>query len=204
MARNAIDLALVAAILIGGVFAFRAGRERAALAAHHARLVAAAGELAIEDPALIYLKALETDDPLHFAWRVHLPGKINLKVKTRMGGSSSNSGWHSDPQDFIARVRLREEAPNQVRVYTKFAGGGGSTGYDSPELARFLRERANELKAEQAGRTETAAINPNAAKPTVLVHIGLPAGAPRPPDLPGWIDPANLVEVSIGAPGAFP
>lgn len=200
--RNAIDSTLAAAALIGGVFAVRAGGERMELAAHHARLVAAAGELPVEDPTLIYIKALDTGDPLHFAWRVYLPGKISLKVQTRMGGTSSSSGSHSDPQDFIARVRLREEAPNQVRVYTKFAGGGGAMGYDSPELARFLREHAHDLKVEQLGRTATATIDPGAPKPTVVVRIGLP-DALRPPDLPKWIDPANLVEISIGSPGSF-
>ncbi len=202
--RNAIDLALVVVILIGGVLAFRAGGERMGLAAHHARLVDAAGELAVDDPTLIYLKALDTGEPLHFAWRVHLPPKTTLAVRSQMaGGSSTSTSSHSDPQELIARVRLREEAPNQVRVYTKFAGGSGTSGYDSPELARLLREHAHELKIEQIGRSEAVTITPDATKPTVLLRISIP-DAIRPPDLPQWISSGNLLELSIGAPGTVP
>ena len=202
--RNAIDLILAAAILIGGALALRAGRERAGLSEHHARLVAAAGELPVEDPNLIYIKAIDTGDPLHFAWRVHLPANINLKIQTRTGGgSSSNASWRSSADDFIARVRLREDEPDQVHVYTKFAGGGGYSGFGSPALARLLREHGRDLKVEQLGRSGAPTLDPNAPNPTILLRLGLPETL-RSPDLPGWIDPAMFVEVSIGAPGSFP
>lgn len=205
MMRNAIDLILAAVMLIGGVLAFRAGGERMGMAAHHARLVAAAGELPVEDPTLIYIKALDTGEPLHYAWRVHLPANINLTVQAQMGGGSSSSGMRgtSKPEDFIARVRIREDAPNQVHVYKKFGGGSSYSGYSNPELARLLREHAHEMKVEQLGLSGATTIDPNAPKPTVLLRVGIP-DALRPHDLPKWLDSANLVEVSLGAPGTLP
>ena len=108
MTQNVIDLVLLAIVLAGGVLAWRAGRERASLAAHHVRLLAAAGELPADDPTLIYLKALDTGDPLHFAWRVHLPANSHLEVRSRTGSGWSGGFWSgSSPTDFIARVRLR-------------------------------------------------------------------------------------------------
>src|SRR5262245_29325744 len=143
MRRNVIDLVLLAVVLAGGALAWRAGHERARLAAHHDRLVAAAGELPADDPTLIYLKALDTGDPLHFAWRVHLPARTHLEVRSRTGNGWSGSSWSgSDPTDFIARVRFREDEQGVVNVYTKFDDGSSRSGIGGPGLARLLRERA--------------------------------------------------------------
>src|SRR5690349_2510660 len=107
MMRNAVDLVLLAVVLVGGVLAWRAGHERARLAAHYGRLVDAAGELPADDPSLVYLKALDTGDPLHFAWRVHLPASTNLEVRCSTGNGWSGGSWSgSAPTDFIARVRF--------------------------------------------------------------------------------------------------
>src|SRR5262245_45684962 len=77
LARSVLALLVLAVARAGAVLAWQAGRERARLAAHSDRLVAAAGELPADDPTWLCLKALDTGDPLHFAWRVHLPAKTN-------------------------------------------------------------------------------------------------------------------------------
>src|SRR5262249_50752170 len=145
------------------------------LAAHHDRLVAAAGELPADDPTLIYLKALDTGDPLHFAWRVPLPAKTNLEGRSRTGSGWSGGTWSgSDPMDFIARVRFREDEQGMMNVYTKFVGGSSRSGIGSPGLARLLREHARELIVEQVGKPGVAVLDPKARTPTVLLRVALP------------------------------
>src|SRR5262245_17654443 len=129
MTRNLTDLVLLTIVLAGGVLAWQAGRERARAAAHYDRLVAAAGELPADDPTLIYLKALDTGDPLHFAWRVHLPAKTDLEVRSRTGSGWSGGSWScSDPTDFIARVRFRVDEQGVVHVYTKSINSSSRSG----------------------------------------------------------------------------
>ena len=205
MARNGIDLVLLAVVLAGGVLAWRAGHERARLAAHHDRLVAAAGELPADDPTLIYIKALDTGDPLHFAWRVHLPAKTHLEVRARAGGGWTGDSWSSsDPMDFIARVRFREDEQGVMNVYTRFAHGSSRSGVGGPELARLLREHARELKVEQVGKPGVAVLDPKGKTPTVLLRVALPESLrDKPlPDLPAPFFP-NLVELTVGPPGSL-
>jgi hypothetical protein len=205
MTRKFIDLILLAVVLAGGVLAWQAGRERARLAAHHGRLVAAAGELPADDPSLIYLKALDTGDPLHFAWRVHLPAKTNLEIRSRTGGGWSRSSWSgSDPMDFIARVRFREDEQGMVNVYTKFANGSSRSGIGGPGLARLLRERSRELKVEQVGKPGVAMLDPKVMKPTALLRVALPESLRDTPlqDLPAQFFP-NLFELTVGPPGSL-
>jgi hypothetical protein len=206
MARNVLDRVLLAVVLAGGALAWQAGRERARLAAHHDRLVAAAGELPADDPTLIYLKALDTGDPLHFAWRVHLPARTHLEVRSRTGGGWAGGSWSStDPMDFIARVRLREDEQGVVNVYTKLISGSSRSGIGSPVLARLLRERAGELKVEQVGKPGVATFDPKAKKPTVLLRVALPEALrdKPPPDVPAEFFP-DLVELTVGPPGSLP
>ncbi|WP_165075286.1 hypothetical protein [Paludisphaera rhizosphaerae] len=212
-----IDLVIAAVVLIGGVFAFQAGRERMALEEYRARREeararsSALSKLPGEDPSLIYLEAIDTGEPFHFAWRHKMPGKINLHIQTRMGGTTSSLGGPSGPTGGVGfaevafdGVQLYEDAPDQVRASIWIAGHLGYSGYaDIPGLSRLLREHAHELKVEQLGRAGVTAIDPNAQKPTVLLRVGLPE-ALRPPDLSRSVDWANLLEISVGSPGSFP
>ena len=206
MLRNGIDLVLLAAVLVGGVLSWQAGQERSHLATQHARLVAAAGELPVDDPTLVYLKALDTGDPLHFAWRVHLPAKTHLDFRCRRANGSTAGSWVcSTPTDFIARVRFRVDDQGVVDVYTRFLGASSRSGGGNPGLARLLREHARELKVEQVGASGVAAFDPTEKKPRVLLRVVLPDSLRRkpPPDLSAHFL-QYLVELRVGPPGSLP
>lgn len=206
MTRKVIDLVLLAIVLAGGMLAWQAGHERARLEQHYDRLVEVAGELPVDDPTLIYLKALNTGDPLHFAWRVHLPAKTHLDVRSKTVNGWSRGSWScSAPKDFIARVRLREDDQDVVYIYTKFVDGSSQSGVGSPGLARLLREHASELKVEQVGKPGVAVLDPKAKTPKILLRVVVPDSLrdKLPPDLPARFFP-NLVELTVGPPGSFP
>jgi hypothetical protein len=203
MKRNVVDLALLTVGLVGGMLAWKAGHERSRLEANYRRLAAAVGELPADDPALIYLKALDTGDPLHFAWRVHLPAKTRMDLRSGSGRSGLRGLIScSDPTDFIARVRLREDEPGHMSVYTKIMGGSSRSGIGSTGLARLLREHVQELMVEQVGKHGVVAIDPKAKKPTTLLRVALPESLGTKP-APG-LDFPNLVELTIGPRGSLP
>jgi hypothetical protein len=155
---------------------------------------------------LLYLKALDTGDPLHFASRVHLPANTRLEVRSRTSsGWSGESWWFLQPRDFIVRVRLREDESGVVDIYTKFVNSSSRSRVGSPELARLLREHTHKLKVEQVGKPGVAVLDPKAMKPTVFLRVALPESLRDrpPPDVPAKFFP-TLVELTVGPRGSLP
>lgn len=170
MKLRVLDLVLLVVIVIGGYFAWRTGSKRYELSKTAARLSRKTGDLVISDPSLVYVQALPTQEPLHFAWRVYLPPSYNLNVRTQSGGMSSFSS--SQAHEFIARVRFREDADGMLHVYTHFAGGASRSNVGDEKLAKLLHGRWGRIKVEQLGADELATLNPGRA--AVLLKLALP------------------------------
>lgn len=163
------ELGLWALTLTGLYFVWQSGLQRSAARAECERLVRLTGDLALTDPNKIHVLALETGDSLHFAWRIYLPPNCHIMV--RQGGGSSTS-YHTDPQHFIARVRIREQPPGQLQVYTRFSGGSGQMGFGDESLANFLRGRWDQLHVEQLGAGKVAILKPD--EEALLLRLTLP------------------------------
>jgi hypothetical protein len=160
--RRGVELVLIGAIAIGGYLAWQTGQERGRLQRTFDRLARKAGDLEIGDPTRAHLRAIATGEPLHFAWRVYLPGSFPARVRVRTGQSSMEaSGSRSQPLEFIARVRLREDEDGVLNVYWKFAGYGRREGVGDQAFATLLRGRWNEVAVEQLGAAEVVAIGPD-------------------------------------------
>lgn len=174
MIRKVVDLVLVALIVAGGYLAWQASRERRGLRAEYDRLVRAAGELPVTDPTMVYVRALDTGDPMHYAWRVYLPPNYPYEVRHSGwggGGESSNSGG-SAAQEFIARVRFRPDDQGRLHCYLKFAGGASRGSIGTPEVGTLLRRRWSALHVEALGSSGAAVIDPK--KPATLFRLTLP------------------------------
>ncbi|MFO0892383.1 MAG: hypothetical protein U0790_24990 [Isosphaeraceae bacterium] len=170
MIRKLVDAILVCVTLIGAWFAWETGQERSRLERTYARMVAAVGDLPIGDPGKIHLRALETGEPLHFAWRVYFPANSNVRVSSPNGGffTSSSSG----ATEFLARVRLRENAQGQIDLYTHFSGGSSRSTLFDPKLTKLLHGRWGEIRVEQLGSPDLAVLDPD--KPAILLRLILP------------------------------
>src|SRR5688572_20693291 len=99
------DWSLLAVTLIGAFLVVHSLRQRNILHNEQDRLARLTGSLRLSDPSQAHVLALETGEPLHFAWRVYLPPRCRFSVK-HLG--SSGVSFHSDAQHFIARARFRE------------------------------------------------------------------------------------------------
>ncbi|MEX2176134.1 MAG: hypothetical protein WD872_17360 [Pirellulaceae bacterium] len=167
--RRLLQLCLVAVILVGLVFAWRTGQERSTVRAEYDRLVRLTGDLPLTDPAKIHVLAIETGEDLHFAWRIYLPPKCRFVIRHSSGGFGSSS--RSEPQQFIARVRVRE-ADGRLQLFTKFAGGSGESSFGDDSLAEFLRGRWDEVQVEQLGVGKVAVLKPDGS--ALLLRLSLP------------------------------
>ena len=157
-------------ILVGGVLAWKTGRERGRLWTTFERLSRKTGDLAVGDPSKVYVQALKTGDPMHFAWRVCTCPTTNSYLKSNSGNTMS--AWSTDARDFIARVRFREDEQGRIQVYTQFHGGSSRMSLGDEALARLVHGRWDKIRVEQLGLGEVATIEPD--QPAVLLKLTMP------------------------------
>ena len=173
MIRRAVELILIAAVLVGGVLAWRTGRERARLGSEYARLARLAGDFEIADTTKAHVLALDTGEALNYAWRVYLPPNYNLIVRSTEGGSSSTT---SNAEDIIIRIRIRPESnqdQGQYEIFENFGHGSGRSGFGDQRLAGLIRGHEREIVVEQLGAGKVAVVEPD--QNAVLLRLKLPA-----------------------------
>jgi hypothetical protein len=170
MKLGVFDVVLLAVTIVGGYFAWQTGRERSRLAEKYDRLVQVTGDLPVADASKVYVRALDTGEPMHFAWRVYVPPNYQQIWKSNHGGSSTSSS--SSSSEFITRVRFREGDQGRLDVYTHFSGGSSrSTLADGP-FAGLLRDHWGEVRVEQLGAAGLAVLGPDQS--AVILRLTLP------------------------------
>ena len=126
-------------------------RQRNVLAdlqAEYQPLAAQFGAIPVVDPEKYLVTRVETDDPMHFLWRVYYPAGVKVIERDGSGGSSSSgSTSYSQAVERFYRCRLElDEA--YLYVHTLDRGGGSKMSVGSSEMATFVQERWDELDIE--------------------------------------------------------
>ncbi len=172
MLRRIVDGLLTIALVAGGIWAWMLNTERNHLQATYNRLNAAAGELEVADPALLTLRAIPHQPPLHFAWRAHIPpGRFGFGMKSTRGSISGFGLPSTRPEEVILRVNCRE-ARDSLDVYIKGVAGSTRTTMGDQTMRDFLRGRWDQLIVEQAGATKLLAVDP--LKPLTFLKLSIP------------------------------
>ncbi len=171
---RSVSLLLLTISLIGGYYAWQSGTERAGLMSQIARIEKRIGSFPIVDPTLVHVLAIETQQPLEFAWRIYLPANFKMtRVQTfNQSGSSSWGSSRSDASEFIARVVLREHN-GSLECFNSFNSSSGLSSTQSPIHAIAIREHWKNLKIDQLGKPTLAIIQPD--EETTLLRISLPS-----------------------------
>lgn len=169
MKHRSLDLVLLLMALVGGILAFQTGRQQSCLRVEHERLSRITGDLPISDASKVHVRALETGEKLHFAWRVYLPPNYQLEMRY---GSGTSSSWRSDACQFIARVRFRENEQGLLQVYTSFSGGSGCMSLGDRSLAELLCDHWDNIQVEQLGANDLVAIERDLS--AVFLRLTLP------------------------------
>ena len=171
-----VNLLLIGLTLVGCVAFVNIQRELALLSQEHSRIVSAVGEMEIVDPQLVHIKALKTDDPLLWQWRVYLPeaAKCNFYYSVGTRGSSNGSDMVSSRSEFIARIGLsKPRRGGAMQMFTRCVGHTGVSTFGNDEFADFLIEHRDQLKVEQLGSEGVRTIK--AGEPAVsLLRVSLP------------------------------
>lgn len=170
-----VSLLLLTIALIGGYYAWQSGTERAGLLSQIARIEKRIGSFPIVDPTLVHVQAIETQQPLEFAWRIYLPANFKMtRVQTfnQSGSSSWGSSSSSVASEFIARVVLREHN-GSLECFTSFNHSSGVSSTQSPIHTVAIREHWNNLNIDQLGKPTLAIFQPD--EETTLLRIALPS-----------------------------
>jgi hypothetical protein len=170
MKHRLFDCLIIGCIVIGGVQAWRSGLERGRLSERLARLVRKTGDVQIADETKVHFKALETEDPLEFAWRVYFPRNYRGTLKERFAGGAAE--FAASSSEYIARVRVRHHESDKMSIYSHFGSGSRWMEFEDKSLAELLRGRWGTLIVEQLGAPEVAMIKPD--QQVVLLRLRLP------------------------------
>jgi hypothetical protein len=170
MKRRIVDGVVLICIVVGAFMAWRTDRQRARLQAEYHRLVRLTGDLDIKDPSKVYLQAVETGEPLHFAWRVYLPQGRTWNVEMKGLGSVSTTGIVGG--ESIARVRLLENKDGGLSIFEHFGNATSQSTLGDTSLVEFLKGRWGKVKVEQMGSDGAVATDPNEL--AVILRVTLP------------------------------
>jgi hypothetical protein len=171
MKRTILDLALFVIVVAGACLAWQTGRERSRLQTEYDRLVKAVGDMPVTDPSKVYVRAIDTCDPLQFDWRVYFPPNHSYEVRLNRGsGMIMHAGGPA--HEFLARVRYRTNAQGGLDCYTNFSGSAERTTIASRETARLLVRHWNDIPFERLGANRVAVLEPDRA--ATLFRMKLP------------------------------
>jgi hypothetical protein len=169
--QRILEIVLIVIIAIGGAFLLPTLRQRYQLQREHDRLVQTTGSLPIADPTKVHIRAIDTGEPLHFAWQAYFPPNYTFSYTTKSGSGSSARG---KAVETTLRVRIRE-VDGRLMVYKNFGGGGGGVGGGSGQLIEWLKEHPDAL---QKFRVEQFAAEGlvvfNVAETHTLLKVSLP------------------------------
>lgn len=170
-----LNLILIALTLWGGIRFVRAQTKLSELRKDYARVIAAVGEMPIEDGQLLHIKTLESKNAWQWAWRIYQPKNANATVNYQIGnsGSGGSLGFASNEQEFIGRLSLTRLKDGNFGMFTRFRGSSGLAGFGSKEFADFLDKHRSELVIEQIGSDGTIKIA-KGDPPQTLFRLSLP------------------------------
>ena len=157
MPMKVLKTCLFIVAVVGGVLTYRASREHQRLTVEYDRLEKLVGDITVDDPTRMHVRALDTGEDLHFAWRVYLPAGFRTRWD-QSNGIGTCSQQRRDSCEFIARVRFWEEKDGRLGVFCKKASGSGHSSLGDQKLAELLRGRWDEIQVEQLGSDGLAVV----------------------------------------------
>lgn len=167
-----LNLLLIVASAVALVLLVGQRRELGRLESEHDRLASRYGILDVQDPSQFVVLRIATDDPRHFAWRVHYPANLRIQEYHRFaaGGRIGGSSMYSDAGEYLHRCRF-EFTPRTLLVHLLDRSGGGRMGIGNKNLREFLSEHWDELDIDVLAETGTVTVSTDEVLPFLVISI---------------------------------
>ncbi len=174
MRHKLLDATLLLIALVGGVVVLYTSREQGRVRAKSERLSRSAGNLVITDPSKVHVLALDTGEPLHFAWRVYLPADYELFTRVMPAASVGSLVPGTSPaRELILRVRFREDSEGDLNLYQSRENSSSRQSFGDPALSKVLHGRFDKVLVEQLGTH--GAVSVGMDEPLDLLSLTVPA-----------------------------
>ncbi len=172
-----LNILLLLTIIAGVYFLTQASTKYNATRDEYTRLTAKVGTLQIVDATKVHVLALETGEPLDFAWQVYVPANFNWEWQTQQfqRSTSRSTGKTQAASVELVRVRFRK-IDGQWHLWNKLLGSSGATSSSDAELL----ERPELLSVQQLGVGEVKVIEPDEVV-TLLSITGKQPSRPEDP-----------------------
>lgn len=142
----------------------------------------------VVDPKKVYIRALELDRHLHYAWRVYLPEDTAYRIVTMSYGGTGMGATRGIPaRSFVMRLRI-EITSSEYRYFYSFDGGGGGGGrgrwsirQDSDEIWQLGDSKR--VQVRQFGKGQTVEVNVDQPIEMLSLHTlsdNLPSDKSKP------------------------
>jgi hypothetical protein len=121
--RPVVDAMLLGLFLLGTTFSIREHFGTRHLETECRRLRELIGDIEVDDPAKVYVKAIRTDQPLEFAWWVYLPNGYRPSYEYILFHGpvcQPPKGPLKNAEQFILRLQIRGD---RYGVQSRFHGG---------------------------------------------------------------------------------
>lgn len=169
--QRIIEIVLIVIIAIGGAFLFPTLMKLYGMQREYNHLAQKMASLGVTDHTKVHIRAIDTGEPLHFAWQAYFPANYSFAYTTKSGNGSKASGA---PVHTILRVRLRE-VDGHLMIDKRFGGGTSRTTSGVPKLIEFLNEHPGalqKLRVEQLAVDEMMVFD--VSETHTLLKISLP------------------------------
>ncbi|MFO0821143.1 MAG: hypothetical protein U1A77_24575 [Pirellulales bacterium] len=198
-----IDVALVCLLIVGAFMAWRSGVERRQLEAHLAHLQTCVEEIDLVDPTKVHIRAIDTKQPFHFAWRVYLPPAFDAKIRSRFtlsGGSSWSSSTSTNAAHFIARVRIRKNDFGEWEIYEAFHQGSSRSSLGSPKIQELFDKYGEAIPFEQLGANQTEVFAPHESRELLKILLPMAVREELKPTYPKHQEARfpEIMSISVG------
>jgi hypothetical protein len=168
-----LDAFLLMIALAGGVLVFESSQEQARIREKLDQMTRTTGEFSVTDPSRIHVLAVDTGEPLHFAWHVYLPADYELIPREASSGPVRVTSPSSIPaRELILRVRFREDNEGRLDLYQKHENGSQRGSFGNKALSRVLHGRFDKVLVQQMGKHSVESVGVN--EPLDLLSLKLP------------------------------
>ena len=156
--RNPLNIVLFVFVVFTAARFYFVQSEVTTLRAEYARVSAKYKDIDVLNPKSYYAAAVETGDPMAFAWRYHQPSGVDLISRAEYGAlGSSTVPLPADPRRKLKLHRIAFESTDDgIRYYDNHRPRSYNDIRWNRELGKFLSNHWGELRFSALGEGGSA------------------------------------------------
>ncbi|NND96049.1 MAG: hypothetical protein HKN47_01830 [Pirellulaceae bacterium] len=167
-----LNTLLILVIVIGMVTWVRQRQSIGHQEREYQRLAANYGVLDVQDSKKFLVTRIDTDDPMHFLWRVYYPAKISILERESFADSGKSGGSFTNiaAREQLFRIRI-EFTDTAIRAHILDGSGGSLLSYNRAQSTDFLKAHWQDLEFDVLAADGTRKFDTDEVLPFLRVRL---------------------------------